>query len=203
MILVTFAVPFESAAFRRRAVSRSVRIIHTGVGVDAARVAMERAICESLPGMVISSGFAGALAPEFRIGEVVCDAKNSQWRSARFATAPEVLIDADTKRAFRLRTGAEVVDMETSAIREVCAVAGVPLTALRVISDGAEDDLGLPADLLGVLADRPVRTFPRLAWTLLGNGSRRRAFLRLVRDCRTAQLALADALERELISRLG
>jgi adenosylhomocysteine nucleosidase len=192
VILVTFAVPFESAAFRREAVSRGVRILHTGVGADAARAALEQALCEGVPERVIASGFAGALVPELAIGEVVTE------RSRRIASAAEVLATAEDKRAFRERTGAEVVDMETEAIREVCEAAGVPLSIRRVISDRAEDDLGLPPVLLDALSARPVSAMPRLLWTLATQPARRRAFLRLVRDCRTAQRALAATLVEEL-----
>ena len=192
MILVTFAVPFESAAFRRLPISRTVRILHTGVGADAARMALEAALCEELPGRVIASGFAGALVPELAAGEIVTDAT---WR---FASAPEVLTTAEAKRAFRAKTGADVVEMETDAIREVCALAGVPVSALRAISDGAEDDLALPPELLDALSRRPVLAAPRLLGTLLTDAARRKSFLRLVRDCRTAQQALARALAAEI-----
>jgi nucleoside phosphorylase len=192
MILVTFAVPFESAAFRRLPVSRTVRVLHTGVGAEAARVALEMALCEELPERVIASGFAGALVPELAAGEIVTDAA---WR---FASAPEVLATAAAKRDFRSRTGADVVEMETDAIREVCALAGVPVTALRAISDGAEDDLGLPPDLLDALSRSPILAAPRLLGTLLTDAARRKSFLRLVRDCRTAQQALARALAAEI-----
>jgi len=190
VILVTFAVPFESAEFRRRAASRDVRIVHTGIGAYAARVALELAVCEELPERVISSGFAGALAPELRIGEIVTD--------AQVATADAVLATAAAKRTFRESTGAYAVDMETAAIREVCAAAGVPLAVLRAISDGAEDDLGLPPELLAGMAARSPAALVRAAWILFTNGARRRAFLQLIRNSRAAQVALADALEREL-----
>jgi len=192
MILVTFAVPFESAAFRRLPVSRTVRILHTGVGADAARVAMESALGPELPKRVIASGFAGALVPELMAGEIVTDAR---WR---FASASEILTTVEAKRAFRARTGADVVEMETDAIREICALAGVPVTALRAISDGAEDDLALPPDLLEALSRHPVLAAPRLLGTLLTNAARRKSFLRLMRDCRTAQEALAQALAVEI-----
>jgi nucleoside phosphorylase len=199
-IWVTFAVPFESAAFRRQAASRGVRILHTGVGTDAARVTLEQALCEAEnpPELVLVSGFAGGLLPELRIGEIVTDHEEmgSRWRRAIFAQADEVLATAAAKREFRERTGAEVVDMETAAIREVCAAAGVPkVVAIRAISDGAKDDLGVPPDLLEDLARRPVKSAPRLLAMLVTNAERRKAFLTLMRNCKTAQQALAVALE--------
>ncbi len=201
MILVTFAVPFESAAFRKRAVSRSVRIVHTGVGMDAARVALENAVCESMPERVIASGFAGALVPDIHIGDIVCDMESKAGRQSRFATAHEVLANAISKREFREQTGAEVVDMETDAIREVCRVANIQVTALRAISDEAEDDLGLPPELLHLLARHPLRAMPKLVHMLLADKSNRQGFMRLIRGCRQAQMMLADALEQEIASR--
>jgi len=201
MIWVTFAVPFESAAFRRRSVSRDVRILRTGVGADAARVVLEQALCEAeeLPDRVIVSGFAGALVPGLEIAEIVVgEGIQSGGRRATFAQADEVLATAAEKRAFHVRTGAEVVDMESAAICEVCAAAGVQAVSIRAISDGADDDLGLPPDLLENLASRPARAVPRLAVMLLTNAARRKAFLAFLRNCRRAQLALAEALEKEV-----
>jgi nucleoside phosphorylase len=190
VILVTFAVPFESAEFRGRAASRGVRILHTGVGATAARVALELAVCEELPERVISSGFAGALSPALTIGAIVT--------ADQVATAPEVLSTVEAKRDFRERTGRDAVDMETESIRDVCAAAGVPLAVMRAISDGAEDELGLPPELLAGMAAKSPAALARAAGILMTNGARRRAFLQLMRNCRIAQRALADALEREL-----
>jgi adenosylhomocysteine nucleosidase len=195
VILVTFAVPFESAAFRKRAVAREVRIVHTGVGTNAARDALARALSESRPELVISSGFAGALVPGFQIGEIVMNREGDGGRLARFATAPDVLATTAQKRDFHTRTGAEIVDMETDAIGEVCDGAGLPWTVLRAVSDCAEDDLALPPDLLEALAAAPVLAAHRLVWMLLLEKQTRRNFRRFLRDCRAAQLALADALE--------
>jgi nucleoside phosphorylase len=178
-----------------------VRIIHTGVGADAARVTLEQALCEveELPDRVIVSGFAGALVPGLEIAEIVIgEGIQSGGRRATFAQADVVLATAAEKRAFHERTGAEVVDMESAEIREVCAAAGVPAMPLRAISDGANDDLGLPPDLLENLAAHPIRATPHLAVMLLTNAARRKAFLTLLRNCRRAQLALADALEKEV-----
>lgn len=213
MIWITFAVPFESAAFRKRPASRSVHIIHTGVGEDAARITLEEQLCNAkeLPELLIASGFAGALIPDLQVGTLVSDSQPgvtgggdpvlSGVRQMRFSHSEHVLATAEAKREFRDRTGGEVVDMETAAIRELCAAAEVPFRTLRAISDGADDDLGLPPDMLGKLASRPVTSSPSLGWMLLTNPNRRKAFLRLIRDCRIAQTALADGLEREVDAR--
>lgn len=198
MILVTFAVPFESAAFRRRAVSGRVRIVHTGVGAEAARAAVEAAICAETPELVISSGFAGALSENFVPGDIVTAGECVVGRQAKLVSAERVLATVADKRQFQAIANADVVDMESDTIRDVCAMAGIPTRTIRAISDGADDELGLPPDLLGALADRPVSAMPRLVGALLGSPIRRRQFVAFVRNCRRAQRALADALEREI-----
>ncbi len=202
MILITFAVPFESAAFRRRAVSRRVRIVHTGVGAEAARLALAAAIEEEKPEAVISSGFAGALSADILPGAIVTTGGCVVGRVAKFVSAERVLSTVADKRAFRKIADAEVVDMESDAIRAICEAAGIPMRTLRAISDGAGDELGLPPALLGDLAERPIRALPRLLGILLRNGPRRRQFVGFVRNCRAAQRELADALEREVTLRL-
>jgi nucleoside phosphorylase len=189
VILVTFAVPFESAAFRKRAISREVRILHTGVGAESARAALEIAVTSELPERVIAAGFAGAVAPGLQVGQIV--------RTGLVSVA-EVLATVQSKRDFHAQTGAAAVDMETEAICEVCAIAGVPVVTLRAISDSADDDLGLPADLLEGLTRFAPAAWLRAGWQLCCDRETRHAFQRLVRNCRIAQSALADALEEEL-----
>src|SRR5437868_15128412 len=86
-ILVTFAVGTEFAAWRRRhdffQVSRepfslyaaeiggsTTRVLLTGIGADAAAEAMRWALTYPVD-LCISSGFAGALGPETRVGDVL------------------------------------------------------------------------------------------------------------------------------------
>src|SRR5579862_1660786 len=86
-ILVTFAVDFEFAAWRRQHEFRevsldpcplyaadiggsTVRVLLTGIGVAAAGRAI-RAALQSPADLCISSGFAGALEPDIEVGEVL------------------------------------------------------------------------------------------------------------------------------------
>src|SRR5690348_13760413 len=86
-ILVTFAVPTEFAAWRRRHDFRELscdpfplyaaeiggsatRVLLTGIGADAAAAAMRWALTSPVD-LCISSGFAGALGPETRVGDVL------------------------------------------------------------------------------------------------------------------------------------
>ncbi len=59
--------------------------------------------------------------------------------------------------------------------------------------------LGLPPEQLARLSAHPIREMPGLVLTLLRSAERRRNFLRMVRDCRKAQAALGEGLERLLL----
>jgi adenosylhomocysteine nucleosidase len=56
---------------------------------------------------------------------------------------------AAEKAALHQRFEADAVDMETSAVAEVCALRQVRMLSVRVISDSASDDL--PAEILSIL----------------------------------------------------
>ncbi len=85
-------------------------------------------------GMVISTGFCGALDPALRVGEIVRD---GIW------TEDRVGVTAEDKRRLRQQTGARVVEMEFAAVSAKAAEWGVPCKAIRVVSDTALEDLPL------------------------------------------------------------
>lgn len=122
-------------------------------------------------GGIISFGLCGGLAPEFDAGgnpqcvvgqafiydrvatpDAVhqCDAawrqrlfaatryfERSCWSSGEFNTAN----DAAQRAALFAQTGCWVIDDETRAVAEFAAARGIPFIGLRVVSDGAEDNL--------------------------------------------------------------
>lgn len=84
-------------------------------------------------------------------------------------TAPRVVAAASEKRRMREQTGALAVDMESAAVARCAAAAGVPMVALRAITDAADASLTLDFELcfdsegqfhylrlIGLLARRPV-----------------------------------------------
>ena len=60
----------------------------------------------------------------------------------------QVLIQAAEKRTLAAKTGAIVVDMESAGAAEAAARNGVPWIAVRVITDGLNDDLPLDFNAL-------------------------------------------------------
>ena len=217
MIVITFAIPDESRDFRRamRGLGRledwttgklgaaEVLLAHTGVGLDAAREAMARVLARCQPGCVIAAGFAGALDLALRVGDVIVAENFSApellacchfpHRRGALSSQPHPMETAAAKHALATATGAIAVDMETSAIAAECARAGVPLLAIRAISDAAADPLPVPfaewfdtarqrprpLHLMGYLARHPTAFGP---------------FVRFVRGLPRARFALSRAV---------
>src|SRR5205814_10328916 len=120
-----------------------VSIHVSGVGRKRAREAAERLI-DSRPALVVAAGFCGALKPSLRVGDIV--------ESPRIVTADHLVSDPAEKR--RLGESHDAVDMESSAVAEVCAARGVPFLAVRAVSDCV--DTALSPELVRLLSGGDV-----------------------------------------------
>ena len=172
----------------------------SGMGEKAAREAAE-GLQASGATTLVSFGLAGALDSSLRPGDLVLPESihagyilpvDLDWRnrlrqrlpahlsvaSGILAASPGVLTSAGAKRELAEATGACAVDMESGAVAEVAARAGVPFLAVRVIADPLEfspppsllhavrpDGSADPARLLALLLRRSVTlgTLLRLA----------------------------------------
>lgn len=220
MTVVTFALPQESGEFRRalrrvggRLGGEEIRVVHLGVGPVAASVGMRRLLVRERPRTLICTGFAGGLDARVRTGDLVVADNFSapELRTRAQALTGEkphrffgLLVTRDVpvetvaaKAALAFETGALAVDMETASVAEGCRAAGVPLLAVRAISDGAATALPLP---IAAWFDQR-RQRPR-AWGLLTHLARHpetiRPFVGFVRDLPSTRRALADFLVRFL-----
>ena len=151
MIAVTFALPQESRDFlhalRHAGGSgcgpfvlgnlglAEIVVAHTGVGRAAAEKTVRALLAAHRPQKLIAAGFAGALDPRLRVGDII---------EAGLVTRDVAAETPEAKAQLASETGARAVDMETSAIAAVCAENGVPLQIVRAISDTAHAPLPLP-----------------------------------------------------------
>jgi len=123
-----------------------------GMGrANAGRAAEALAARHRLTGL-IAAGFAGALTPDLRAGDVVIDTEVAAWRAAaersgaalgRIATVDRIIRTGAERRALAASTGALAVDMESDAVAEVARRHALPFAAVRSITDTPERDLVL------------------------------------------------------------
>lgn len=224
MIAVTFALPEESGDFLRtlhhrrplashpgwctgRIGDAAVTVVHTGMGLEAAATAAAALLASVRPAWVLSGGFAGALDPRLRLGDVIL-AENfsdvallsSVHRTShrgRLVSRARPAEFVEEKAALHRETGAIAVDMETAAIAAACTRAAVPLLALRAISDTAQTPLPAPlAEWFDLARQRPRPR--RLLIYLWRRPSAIRPFVRFVRGLPAARRALTAAMLRSV-----
>jgi adenosylhomocysteine nucleosidase len=177
-LAVTFALPSESAEFLRQLGNksrvkkngisivrgtighRSIEVIHTGVGEDICKKRIEKFLENQQFDFLISAGFAGSLNHQLQVNDLVA-AKNFSTADLKHASVSNVsiyagnmltvraLIDSSEERErIGRESGASAVDMETEFIARACADRGIPLLALRVITDTPSQPFPAPPSVL-------------------------------------------------------
>lgn len=114
------------------------------------------------PHGVLLCGFAGALHPRLKRGEIFVTTgaehivphlpEQEQPREAPLHTSDGAVSTAADKAALLKQTGAWLVDMEQADVALITAAAGLPLIGVRIISDEAQEDL--PQELLSRAYDQ-------------------------------------------------
>lgn len=119
-------------------------VVCSGPGFKNAASAAKQAIDRFSPEMVVSIGFAGALAPGMKVGDIFVPRHIVSERTGSAFTSPRgkgSLVTADTvagedrKRVLFARFHAQAVDMEAAAVAAVAAARDCEFLALKVISD--------------------------------------------------------------------
>jgi nucleoside phosphorylase len=231
MIAITFALPAESSDFvrllakpvahtregvlsvRGQIHGRSVAVFHTGVGKKSCRKHLEAFLRQEKFKYLISTGFAGALDAELRVGHLLLsenfsspelvasphlDLANAGLFLGKLATVPEVVDSKSERDRWAAKSGAAAVDMETEFIAEACAAHRVPLLSVRAISDTPSDPFPAPPEVLFDL-EKQKTNFARLASYLVthpGALLRLNAFRRRVAVARQALTSTLDQLLR-------
>ena len=200
MIAVTFALPQESGDFLHALhhAGRSgdgpfvlgnlgveeIVVAHTGIGRAAAEKTVRALLAAHRPRRLIAAGFAGALDPTLRVGDIVEDGLVTRDAAAETPEAKAELVRETCARA---------VDMETSAIAAVCAEAGVPMQIVRAISDTAHAPLPIPFSVSYDLATQKPRPLAVIRY-VLDHPETAIPLGFFIRDLATARAALARRL---------
>jgi adenosylhomocysteine nucleosidase len=121
-------------------------LICAGVGPEAARRATEAIIQEVRASHILSVGFAGALDPALRVGEVIeprtvinagDGARTDTGRGQGTLVSISTVAGHEQKEKLRDAYSAAAVDMEAAAVAQGAELRGVRFGALKVVSDEA------------------------------------------------------------------
>ena len=225
MIAVTFALPSESSEFLRRLGNRSranrnginivrgtighrsIEVIHTGVGENICRQRIGRFLENQQFDFLISAGFAGSLNHELQVNDLLV-AKNFSTVDLKHASLSNVsiyaanmltvsaLIDSGEERErIAHESGAAAVDMETEFIARACATHGIPLLALRVITDTPTQPFPAPPSVLFNIQKQRTHV-AALARFFLAHPGRVLGLVQFARRITRARKILSNALVR-------
>jgi adenosylhomocysteine nucleosidase len=123
-----------------------------GVGVNAAKRALEEIEKDGAIDGVFSVGWAGALREEFATGQAyrvsgVIDARTGDRFSVAGQSAECPLVTSDRvadqadKRQLAATYGAGLADMEAAGVARQAAMRGIPFYCVKGVSDGFSDPL--------------------------------------------------------------
>lgn len=126
-------------------------VLPGGIGHEAGRRAAEAMVALYRPELLIATGLAGGLKPEWTLGRTLVAAEVvDSGTGRRFKTkgGDGVVVSsriiagvAEKRRLTAAFPDADVVDMEGAAVAEVAAERGLPFMAVKAISDNLAFDL--------------------------------------------------------------
>lgn len=208
--LVCFALKEEAGAFRKlTGNSPDIQILLTGIGRQNAQQTLQEFLHRQTPTQVFTCGFAGALDPELRIGDVVfltVDWRLDQVlvragaRAASFYCVSRMLTTAREKVELREKTRASAVEMESAVIHELCVERGIHCTTVRAISDGANEDL--PLDFNQLSNPDQSLNLGKIAWAVGKSPWKIPGLIRLGRNSQFAARRLAAVLQQVIDQKL-
>lgn len=141
-------------------------VVHLGVGAASAEQRLKASgvfASETKPRLLLCPGYGGGLAPQLAHADLLLVENFSDpallERAAglvagegvhrgRLTSEMVIIESAADKAALAAKTGTVCVDMETAAVAGLCAEAGVPMLAFRIVSDDAQTTLPVPGYLL-------------------------------------------------------
>ena len=163
----------------------SIALVLSGAGQKNAEEATKVLIDVFAPKLICSTGYAGGLSSRLKrfsicVPEQILRESDNQALDLASAiprksipmpgkltllTVNDVVELPTKKRLLHERTGAELVDMETFAVADVCRIREIPFFSFRVVLDAVDDRI--PKDITKIL-ENAGKGVSRLAGTILG-----------------------------------
>ncbi|MEO8596414.1 MAG: hypothetical protein ABI759_24055 [Candidatus Solibacter sp.] len=180
-------------------------LVANGAGAHRASAAVDAALRAFPADAIVSTGFCGALVPEFAIADVIAatavdaggrrfavlhPASASRHHSGVVISTDHVAQTAGEKRQLRA-TGASVVEMEAGGVAERAETRGLPFYCVRAVTDLAGEDMANDFNR-ALRADGHFGTMKILQGALRHPLTRLPELIRLRQRCVRAARALGD-----------
>ena len=178
----------------------NVVLVCGGIGAEAARRTAEAVIAIYAPVVIYSAGFAGALEPTLKVGQVVQPLRvvnAGDGSSTNLNQGEGVLVSfgsvasPEQKAKLRVSFGAQAVDMEAAAVGQAAEARGIGFAVMKVISD--ECDFSFPS-MERFVDSKGQFLEGRFAWFTAFRPWLWPQVARLARNSKRASLALCDEL---------
>jgi len=195
---------------------RTIEVHHTGVGEKACRERLRRFLDDQQFRLLISAGFAGSLTDDLQVNDLLVaknfstvDLKQAQSslsnmsiHAVNMLTVPALIHSSEERKRIARESGASAVDMETEFIARACAVHGIPLLSLRVITDTPGEPFPAPPNVLFDI-ERQRTDLLKFGTFFLMHPTRVPSLVRLARRIARGRRILASALIAIVRSQVG
>jgi nucleoside phosphorylase len=179
-------------------------VLHTGVGAAKCEERLGNFLRDETPQLLIASGFCGGTTDELHPGDLVIADDASVLSQKAHAILPgaavgkihsanQIVDPAVDRYEIGRENGAIAIDMETEAIRRLCADRSIALLALRVISDSPAAPFPAPPNVLFDMEAQRTKFTALLAYLARDPASAIR-LARFSQQITHAKTKLADAL---------
>lgn len=195
-------------------------LLRSGMGPKNAAEATHALLNSTRPKLIINFGLGGGVAPGPRVADLVLATRllvssggefheqagltlslvdgflaataSRNCRRGTFITAGETMPKAALREALPTGTETPLLEMETAAIARVADEHGIPLLAIRAVSDDCNEELGFT---VAEFCDENLQIRPsKVLLAILKNPWIIPQLIRLARDSKLAAEALAAAI---------
>lgn len=183
-----------------------LHLLYTGMGKDKAQQACEVVLTEEKLRFVLTCGFAGALAPNLKPGDILAQLNEffptniipNSLPQCTFHCSDKVIRTAQEKTNLFQQTNSLAVEMESGIIQQYCTAHRIPCATIRVISDTAQEEL--PIDFEALSGKDGKVSISQLMGELIRHPGKIPSLVRLGFHCNYAAKKLATCL-REILER--